>query len=105
MATLMTRKFKDEGGNTLYLRLVDGKRPPYRVRMQHGTGTGTLASAANEAEGVDRLDGLADDAVKRGWTEVIGRGGLTEIPEAIAVPLRQAPKGGARKSGRKGARS
>lgn len=102
MAVVMTRRFKDQGGNTLYLRVQTGKRIPFILKVQHGTDTGTLATANDEAAAMERFDQLAADAEKRGWKEALGgRGGLTEIPAPstkAAAPKAKSGGGGSKRS-------
>lgn len=94
MGVVMTRRFKDEGGNEMLLRLRTGKRHGYAVTVKHvgadgaGRGSGMLATAKEEAAAMAKLDQLAEDAEKRGWKEALGRTGLTEIPEPSDRPLK-----------------
>jgi hypothetical protein len=103
MSVVMTRRFQDEGGNVLYLRLKTGKRIPFLLKVQHGSQTGTLATATDEASAMAKLDKLVDQAEKQGWKEVLGRDGLTEIPAPSTRPvtspkLREVRGGGSKRS-------
>jgi hypothetical protein len=89
--TIMSRKFEDPEGATLFVRLTTAKRTPYVIRIQHVPAgkksgkTGILATAGTESVGVSKLDEYCEDAVTKGWREKLGVGGregLLEIPTA-----------------------